>query len=73
MQVQSEMTFEQLIDIVRKLPASQMKRLKAIIENQTEAQQPSTDFAALLRNGPTATKEQMKTIEQNRKMLSKWR
>jgi hypothetical protein len=73
MQVQTEMTFEQLVDIVKKLPASQLKRLKTIIENETKTEQPNTDFATLLRNGPTATKEQIKAIEYNRKMLSKWR
>jgi hypothetical protein len=73
MQVQTEMTFEQLVDIVKKLPASQLKRLKTIIENETKTEQPNTDFATLLRNGPTATKEQIKAIETNRKMLSKWR
>lgn len=73
MQVQTEMTFDQLVDIVKKLPASQLKRLKTIIENETKTQQHDTDFATLLRNGPTATKEQLKTIEHNSKMLSKWR
>lgn len=73
MQVQAEITFDQLIDIVKQLPAGQLRRLKTIIENKSRTPQPDTDFATLLRNGPTATKEQLKTIEQNRKMLSKWK
>jgi hypothetical protein len=73
MQVKMDMTFEQLVDVVKKLPAAQLKKLKAVIENEAEKQQSNTDFAALLRNGPTATKEQIKTIENNRKLLLKWR
>ncbi len=73
MQVQVDITFDQLVDIVKKLPASQLKRLKTIIENETKTQQSNSDFATLLRNGPTATKEQIKAIEHNRKVLSKWR
>lgn len=73
MQALVDITFDQLVDIVKKLSASQQRRLKAIIENETKTQQPDTDFATLLRNGPTATKEQIKAIEHNRKMLSKWR
>lgn len=73
MQVQVDITFDQLVDIVKKLPASQLKRLKTIIENETKTQQPNSDFATLLRNGPTATKEQIKAIEHTRKVLSKWK
>lgn len=71
MQVQVNIGFDQLVKMVRALPPSQLKQLKAEIE--AEDQKPATNLETLLLNGPTATKKQLDIIAKNRKAISQWR
>lgn len=64
--------FDQILKIVKKLPAGQLKQLKAEIEKEAKGNT-SADLEALLLNGPTATKKQLDTIAQNRKAINQWR
>ena len=73
MQVQVDIEFEQLIKVVRTLPAKQLKQLKAEIEKETPINKSSVDLEKLLLNGPVATKKQLQTIENNRKAINEWR
>lgn len=73
MQVQVDIGFEQLVKIVKTLPANQLKQLKAEIDKETIADKPKTDLEALLLNGPVATKKQLEVIAKNRKAISQWR
>jgi hypothetical protein len=70
MQVQVDIGFDQLVKIVKTLPASQWKKLKAEIEKETA---PTNNLESILLNGPVATKKQLKTIADNRKAINKWR
>jgi hypothetical protein len=72
MQVQVDIEFDQLMKIVKTLPAGQLKQLKAEIEKEVENDK-SVNLEALLLNGPTATKMQLDTIARNRKALNQWR
>jgi hypothetical protein len=63
--------FEQLLKMVKELPLRQRQRLK--LEMEREENDPMPDLEALLLNGPTATKQQLETIEKNRKAVSQWR
>ena len=66
MQIQLDIGFDQLLKIVRKLPYSQLKQLKAEIEKEAQIFKP-VDLETLLLNGPVATKKQLEAIESNRK------
>lgn len=72
MQVQVDIGFDQLLKIVKTLPAGQLKQLKAEIEKEAEDNK-SIELEKLLLNGPTATKKQLDTITKNRKAINQWR
>lgn len=72
MQVQVDIAFDQLLKIVKTLPAGQLKQLKAEIEKEVKKDK-SVDLETLLLNGPTATKKQLETIAKNRKAINQWR
>lgn len=72
MQIQADIEFNQLLKIVRKLPLAKLKQLKTEIEKKVEISAPQ-NLEQLLLNGPTATKKQLKTIEDNRKSINQWR
>lgn len=73
MQVQINIGFDQLLQIVKALPAKQLKQLKAEVDKQNRAVKQESNLEILLLNGPTATKEQLETIEANRKAINQWR
>ncbi|MGI8951074.1 MAG: hypothetical protein ACR2FN_05750 [Chitinophagaceae bacterium] len=73
MQVQTDIEFEQLLEIVRTLPPGQLKQLKSEIEKEVKEEKSKIDLETLLLNGPTATKKQLETIAKNRKAINQWR
>ena len=73
MQAQIDIGFDQLLTIVKKLPAGQLKQLKAEIEKEVKNEKSKTDLETLLLNGPTATKKQLDIITNNRKAINQWR
>ena len=60
MQVEVEIEFEQLVQIVKTLPAGQLRQLKEEVEHPAKAGQPKADLKALLLGRPVANK---KTID----------
>jgi hypothetical protein len=73
MQVEVDIAFEQLLKVVKKLPAGQLRKLKAEIEKEGKYEKSKIDLETLLLNGPTATKRQLEIIETNRKAINQWR
>ncbi len=73
MQIQVDIGFEQLLQIVKKLPATQLSKLKEEIEKNDNTGKPKVDLETLLLNGPTARKKQLETIAKNRKAINQWR
>lgn len=73
MQVEVDIAFDQLLKVVKKLPAGQLRLLKAEIEKEHAGQKTGIDLEALLLQGPTATKKQLDTIEKNRQSINQWR
>jgi hypothetical protein len=67
MQVQVDIEFDQLVKIVRSLPAVKLKQLKAEIDKEAEISRSTIDLENLLLKGPTATTKQLQTIAKNRK------
>ena len=73
MQVQVDIAFDQLLSIVKKLPAGQLRQLKAQIEKEVNDEKSKIDLEALLLKGPIATKKQLEIIMNNRKAINQWR
>ena len=73
MQVQVDIEFDDLLKIVKNLPAIQLSKLKKEIEANPEKETKRQDFKSLLLNGPTFSKKQLDTIAKNRKAINQWR
>ena len=73
MQVHTDIGFDQLLGIVKKLPVEQLRKLKAQIDKEVKADKSKIDLLTLLLKGPVATKRQLKTITNNRKVINQWR
>lgn len=73
MQAQINIEFDQLLKIVRTLPARQLRKLKVEIDKEANDKRTKIDLERLLLDGPTATKKQLMIIENNRKALNQWR
>jgi hypothetical protein len=74
MQIQVEIGFDQLLKLVRALPASKLKRLQKEIEKDVkQAKFAEMSLEQLILNGPTATSEDLRNIEQNRNSINAWR
>lgn len=71
MQVQVDIAFDELVKIVKALPAEQLNKLKTVINSKGVVQQSSLED--LLLHGPVATRKQMEIIENNRKAINQWR
>lgn len=73
MQVQVDISFDQLLKVVKNLPVEQLRRLKVEIEKEHKVKKSKYDLETLLLNGPTATKRQLEIIENNRKAINQLR
>ncbi len=73
MQIQVDIGFDQLLKIVKALPATQLEQLKEEIGKEVKEEKTSTDLEDLLLKGPVATPEQLAVIEENRKAINQWR
>ena len=73
MQVQVDIEFDDLLKIVKNLPAIQLSKLKKEIEANPEKETKRQDFKSLLLNGPTFSKRQLDTIAKTRKAINQWR
>jgi hypothetical protein len=73
MQIQIDIGFDQLLRIVKKLPAGQLRQLKSQIEKEAIEDKSKIDLLAMLLSGPVATNRQLKTIADNRKTINQWR
>lgn len=63
MQVQAEIKFDQLLQLVRSLPKNRLKQLRREIERAEEGNE---SMLEMLLNGPAATEEELKVIAENR-------
>ncbi len=70
MKVQIDIAFDQLLSMVKTLPAGQLNQLKNEIEKEAKDKKAEIDLEALLLNGPTATKKQLEVIVNNRKAFN---
>ena len=73
MQIQVDIGFGQLVKIAKKLPKTQLQRLKIEVEAHETNENKRSDLEAFLLKGPTLTQDQLDIIEGNRKAIIKWR
>lgn len=73
MQVQVNIGFEQLVQIVKMLPASQWNKLKKEVEGKKAAQKDTYELEAFLLTAPTFTQEQLDEIARTRQEINQWR
>ena len=73
MQAQIDIEFDQLVQIAKKLPAQQWKKLKAEVEASSDTDNEREEFKKFLLNGPTFTKKQLNEVAKARKEINQWR
>ena len=76
MQLTVDIKYEQLIDIIRHLPANQLARIKSDLENTTFSNGTETDkseFQKFLLKGPVMSDSQYSAFKENRKAFNQWR
>ena len=74
MEMKVQIPFQQLLTVVKTLTPAQKAKLRQELDNQpVKTTKKPADFTELLLNGPVFTEMQIKTIEENRKSIAKWR
>ncbi|SFQ56951.1 hypothetical protein SAMN05444277_1441 [Parafilimonas terrae] len=74
MQVQVDIGFDQLVQIAKRLPATQWTKLKKEVEATAQPlDKGREEFRKLLLNGPTFSERQLEEIAETRKKINEWR
>ena len=76
MQLTVDIKYEQLIDIIRNLPANQLAKIKSDLKNVVavnKAGTGKTDFQKFLLKGPVMSDDQYASFKENRKAFNQWR
>ena len=76
MQLTVDIQYEQLINIIRHLPANQLARIKSDLENTVavnKVETGKTDFQEFLLKGPVMSDVQYSAFKENRKAFNQWR
>jgi Ca2+-binding EF-hand superfamily protein len=76
MQLTVNIQYEQLIKIIRRLPANQRAKLKSDLDNnidESKSETEKTDFQKFLLKGPVMTDDQYDAFKENRKAINQWR
>lgn len=76
MQLTIDIPYEQLIDIIRNLPANQLEKIKSDLENTApinKDENEKADFRKFILKGPVMTDEQYSAFKDNRKAFNQWR
>ena len=73
MQIQVDIGFEQLMEIIKKLPANKLSKLKAELGGKTIKDSKNNDIEAFLMTAPVFSKTQIAAITKTRKDINKWR
>lgn len=73
MQIQVDIGFEQLVQLAKKLPATQWTKLKQAVDNKKVADKRHSDLEAFLLTAPTFTEAQFDEIAKTRKAINQWR
>jgi len=74
MQAQVDIGFDQLVQLAKRLPATEWTKLKQAVEKeQSPKDKEREEFKKLLLNGPTFSKKQLDAVAETRKRINQWR
>ncbi len=74
MQLTVNIPYEQLINILRHLPANQLAKIKSDLKNTLIiSENEKSDFQKFLLNGPVMSDNQYIAFKENRKSFNQWR
>jgi hypothetical protein len=76
MQLTVNIQYEQLIEIIKHLPANQLAKIKSDLDNTISilnAENEKTDFQEFLLKGPVMSDVQYTAFKENRKAFNEWR
>ncbi len=76
MEVKLDLNFDQVIELIKQLPASQLAKLKMELSDSFLKKKSKKDLSKLqdfLLNAPVMSDEQFEVYQKRRKELSKWR
>lgn len=69
----TEIAFDELVRIAKKLPSAQWRKLKYEVDRTSASSKTNNDLLELLLNGPTFSTEQIDRIASARKAITTWR
>lgn len=73
MQIQLDINFEQLLQLVKKLPKSQWVKLKSEMDDQNPSFPTTSELERFLMNAPTFSEEQLNAIYEAKRKLESWK
>ena len=68
-----QILFQQLLAALKTLTPVEKARLRQELSEETSDRDDKAEFIEMLVNGPVYTEKEIKTIEENRKSIAKWR
>jgi hypothetical protein len=73
MQIQLDINFEQLLQLVKKLPKSQWVKLKSEMDDLNPSVPSASELENFLMNAPTFSEEQLNAIYEAKRKLESWK
>jgi len=73
MEMKVQIPFQQLLSLIQSLTPSQKARLRKELSQESLPVEHDDDFIQMLLNGPVYSKDDLLTIENNRKEIAAWR
>ena len=76
MEIKLNIGYRELIEMIKQLPASQIRKLKselALIATDNDMEKEINDFQGFLSEGPVMDDDQYQDFLSNRKYFNRWR
>ncbi len=73
MEMKIQVPFQQLIKFIKTLSPAQKARLRQELDEDKFSPNDKDDFIEYLINGPVYSNKDIRSIEENRKSIAKWR
>lgn len=73
MEMNAQIPFQQLLNIIKSLTSAQKARLRQELDEEKPSPKHKDDFIEYLLNGPVYSDKEIKVIEENRKSITAWR
>ncbi|MEP7169451.1 MAG: hypothetical protein ABI855_08800 [Bacteroidota bacterium] len=76
MELKLKLGFEQILNLIKQLPFSQVEKLKNLLQEESivkKKKKGKNDFQKFILSGPVMTDEQFQNFVEHRKHFSEWR